>query len=492
MIFTGRQREVSTLQSVDIKDKSRLSVIYGRRRVGKTFLVENAFSKRNVIKIEGLEGESTKAQKEQFIRQCRNFFPDRFRLVSATSHWTQLLVLLSECLGQEERVIFFDEFQWLANNRKQLVSALKYVWDNHFTKDNHVHMILCGSISSFIVKKVIRSKALYGRIDLEIHLQPLTISEMKTEVLKKRSVRDLFEIYFTIGGIPQYLEKFDLNRSPRLNIEQLFFSPEGYFLQEFERLFASHFGKNPTYKKILLHLAKVKFASREDLLHTLQLAEGGRLSDYLEELQLADFVEAYCPVNNPSSTALVRYRIADPYLLFYFRFIYPRAKKIKSGQQQFVPDQAYAIWQGLAFEYFCDRNHELVAKKLGFSAVRYEHGSWFKKRDMANGAQVDLLFLRSDRVITLCEVKFQSEVIGKEVIEAVQNKIRLLPNPKQLAIEPVLISVSPASSELINEGFFCAILTGEDLLDIYATGEEEKKEKPLVGTEKTEKPQINA
>lgn len=464
MNFTGRQREVEILQSVDIKDKSKISVIYGRRRVGKTFLVENAFSQRGYIKIEGLEGESTKAQKEHFIRQCQNFFPDRFRLISANTHWTQLLVLLSECLGKEEHIVFFDEFQWLANNRKQLVSAFKYVWDNYFTKNNHVHMILCGSISSFIVKKVIRSKALYGRIDLEIHLQPLTINDMKVEVLKKRSIRDLFEIYFAIGGIPQYLEKFDLNCSPQLNIERLFFSPEGYFLQEFERLFVSHFGKNPTYKKILLHLAKVKFASREDLLRSLQMAEGGRLSDYLEELQLADFVEAYSSITNPSSATLVRYRIADPYLLFYFRFVHSNAKKIKKGYRQFISNQAYAIWQGLAFEYFCDRNHKLIANKLGFSAVQYEHGAWFKKRDMTQGAQIDLLFLRSDRVITLCEVKFQSEAVGQDVITAVQDKIKLLPNPKQLTIEPVLISASQASSELIKNGFFRSVLTTEDLL----------------------------
>ncbi|HLD44430.1 MAG TPA: hypothetical protein VJC18_03260, partial [bacterium] len=286
----------------------------------------------------------------------------------------------------------------------------------------------------------------------------------------KRTNRELLEIFFTVGGVPQYLDKFNLDRSPQLNIDQLFFTPDGYFLQEFDRLFASHFGKNPVYKKILTHLAKEKFSSRDDLLHALQMTEGGRLSDYLEELQLADFVEPYSPVNKPASSVLIRYRIADPFLLFYFRFVYPNIRKIKTqrkhvGRKAFVSDQAYAIWQGLAFEYFCDRNHELIAEKLGFSAVQYEHGAWFKKRDLlTGGSQVDLLFLRSDRVVTLCEIKFQSEPIGKNIIEAVQNKIRLFPNPRQLTIETVLITATPATPELVNEGFFRSIITVNDLI----------------------------
>ncbi|HLD44100.1 MAG TPA: AAA family ATPase, partial [bacterium] len=141
MNFVGRQREQNLLQSVEIVNKSKLTVLYGRRRVGKTSLIETTFSKNRLIKFEGLEGESSQAQKENFIRKCQQLFPGQFHLARTTNHWIDLLVLFSQCLGTTPCIVFFDEFQWLANNRKQLVSAFKYVWDNHFAKENHVHMI---------------------------------------------------------------------------------------------------------------------------------------------------------------------------------------------------------------------------------------------------------------------------------------------------------------------------------------------------------------
>ena len=163
-----------------------------------------------------------------------------------------------------------------------------------------------------------------------------------------------------------------------------------------------------------------------------------------------------------------RYRIADPYLFFYFRFIRPSLNKIKAGTEEvmfsrYVPDKKYEVWCGLAFERLCHQHSHIIAEKLGFSAVNYKFGSWFTRSAPGGGAQIDLLFLRDDRVITLCECKFKDKRIGMDIIEDVQRKRQALPNPKKHTIESILITASPPTESLINQRFFNRILELEDL-----------------------------
>lgn len=469
MEFLGRKAEAGRLRTTLDEGGSRLIVLYGRRRVGKTRLIEEAFRSQKLLLFEGLEGQPTAAQQKAFLEQLakasgqKNY--ERFR----PSDWTDILILLSNYLGKQKTVVLFDEFQWLAAERTQLVSHLKYCWDNYFAKKNNICLILCGSISSFLVKKVIQSKALYGRVDLEMHLQALSIQEIKTLFHPPRSAREWVEIYLCMGGIPQYLKMVDPAQSARRNIERLCFSREGYLVHDFDRIFVSHFGKNRHYKDILLGLAAKAFRSREDLQKICRLPPGGRLSRYLEELELADFIEGYPPVHKPEAEKIKRFRLSDPYLLFYFRFIYPHLRKIKKGGgegklSQFVSDQQYAIWQGLAFEQFCYCHHSLIAEKLGFGAVRYECGPWFRRADLKSGAQIDMLFIRADRVLTLCEIKFQSQPIGKEVLPEVEKKAAVLKDHFKETIEKVLITASPPSAPLLQEGYFNRALTLEELV----------------------------
>lgn len=182
---------------------------------------------------------------------------------------------------------------------------------------------------------------------------------------------------------------------------------------------------------------------------------------------MAGFIEGYGPLHNPGSSHLRRYRVADPFLRFFFRFIQPVRKRIKQlphglPLHQALPDRRYEVFRGLALEHLCYHHAHLIAQRLGFSAVLYEYGSWFRKGDLATGAQVDLLFRRADRVLTLCEVKFAQKV-GTKVIKEVEQKVQALAAMGRYTVERVLITVHPPTQNLLNEGYFNQVLTVEEL-----------------------------
>ena len=471
MQFIGRQQERASLAEWEGRlPQGTLSVLHGHRRVGKTRLVREVFRKHPILLFEGLEGQTTTVQRQHFLEQLSRQSRRKKYLSIRPENWSQPLEHLADYVERQAKkgrptVVFMDEFQWMAADRIDLVSRLKYIWDTRLS-GLPVHLILCGSTSSFMVRKVVRSKALYGRVHLEILLRPLSLPEV-TPLFKRRNLREAVELYMAIGGIPQYLEMVDPAKSSALNIQKLAFTPNGYLVGEFERLFASHFGKNPHYRKILENLARKPTLSREQLAKACKLDTGGTLTLYLEELELAGFIERYVPVGRPAHSKLVRFRMSDPYLLFYFRFIQPALKTILSGKQQpltrYLPDKKLAPWHGLAFERLCLAHADLIAQRLGFSAVSYECGSWFSRPNSDPGSQVDLLYERADNVATLCEINYRTAKSGKAIIKEVQAKMDLYPASPKTSVEPVLITASGATDAVLNEGYFTQILTMEDL-----------------------------
>jgi len=469
MKFLARDNEIGLLRQVAPgSGRSKLTVLYGRRRVGKTRLVEEAFKNARLLQFEGLEGGGTAAQQQHFLETLAQISGLQAHRAARSRNWKEILMLLSEYLGSEPSVVLLDEFQWMAAERTQLVSYLKYVWDNFFAKRNRVHLILCGSVGSFIVKKVIRSRALYGRTDLELQLAPLRLPEIKSVFMPQRSLREITELYMAMGGIPKYLELVDPSLSVRLNLERLCFSRAGYLANEFERIFTSHFGSNPTFRRIVTALASRRFASRNELLAACRVDSGGRISECLEDLRSAGFIDRYSPLDRSPDSKLVRYRIADPYLLFYFRFIAPAKRRMERAGtglsfDRCVPERKYAAWAGLLFEFVCWLHADLIADRLGFSAVNYDCGPWFSRAMADPGAQIDLLFKRADHVFTICEMKFQDTPVGRRLIPAMARKVALLDNPRRWSVEKVLISASPPAEELLSEGYVNRVLTLDDL-----------------------------
>ena len=466
--FIGRQEELAKLREF-IKDDggARMTALFGRRRVGKTRLVKEAFKDVSLYHFEGIEGQHSEEQRKHFIKTLYRHTSKEAHRLARSDDWEDLLILLAEHIGQEKCVVFFDEFQWMAANRTQLIGKLKYVWDNYFAEKSNVHLILCGSVSSFIVKKVVRSKALYGRIDNIIELEALSFPEVRHGPFKKRSVTEALEYYLIFGGIPKYFELYNKSSSLKLNLENLCFKKRAFFQDEFSRIFITHFGKTGHYKEVVEHLANESFDTRNGLLEKLSLKSGGRLSTILDELEMAGFIEAYGSVHRPGSRTQ-RYRISDPFIRFHFKYIVPAQEQIKSGRKvvplhMALPEQSYRVFLGLAFEQFCQKHAHLIATKLGFSAVKYTAGAWFKRGKQNKSAQIDLLFKRADKVLTLVEVKFR-EKVDKKVIGQVEDKIEVLREESDYSIEPILLTVKKPDKSLYEEGYFSRILTIDDLL----------------------------
>ena len=469
--FWGRQKEIKLLQEWS-REESIFSVVYGRRRVGKTRLIDEAFLAEKVLKIEGLEGQSTRKQKSIFIDSIVEYYKLNIdpSTIDHAQPWRVLFKWLSSLMGSEKMVVFLDELQWLACGQTSLVSDLKYAWDNYLKKDNCIQLVICGSISSFMVKKVLKSKALYGRIHKEINLRPLLLTEINEVFKPERSGAEITLLYMALGGIPQYLEMINKNQSVMLNLTRLCFTRNGFLVNEFTRLFASHFGTNTHYKNIIEYLARNPWASRDVLEKACGMESGGRITEVLENLEDAGFIERYFPVDKTSAVRGARYRIFDPYLQFFFRFIQPNLRLIQRGddeqnRQNFLPENKFNPWKGLAFEALCLNHHQLLAKHLGFSAVQYQVGSWYGGK-FDSKTQIDMMYIRADRVIVICEMKYQSAPIGKKIIEEVEEKVRRYPNKKGFTIERVLVTLSNPTQDLLDEEYFTRIVTVEELMSM--------------------------
>ncbi len=475
MVLYGRKEEIRRLKEKYRKNQATLIVLYGRRRVGKTALVEFSFQNEVLWKFEGLEGASSQSQLKNFHHQLCSYTQTKAnqkKLPSEdwTKNWNDAFKALAEALKKQKRkpvIVFFDEFQWLASMRSPFVSLFKSYWDNSFSKLTHCRFVLCGSISSFMVKKVIRSKALYGRIDTEINLKPLLLFETQLFFGGKRTNQEIIEIAMALGCIPQYLKELNPSLSLRQNLNENAFSQSGFFFQEFSRLFISHFGKHPIYQNMIEKLSQ-KPLNAEELAKKCSLKTGGRFSDLLFDLELAGFIEKVTPVHKSLYSKQICYRIYDEYLHFYFRFIKPNQAQIIQGHldsSSLTGQPSYQQWQGLAFERLCRKNARLIAEYLRFSGIQYKGGSWFtRQKKNTPGAQIDLLFERADRVLTVCEMKYVDSLSGEKITQEFDHKIKILQNdyPK-FGIQKVLIlGKKIAPPEKIKKYFDC-ILFAEDI-----------------------------
>ncbi|MBF0105047.1 MAG: AAA family ATPase [Deltaproteobacteria bacterium] len=424
MHFIGREDEIRLLRKTNFRDHADLTVMYGRRRVGKTALIEKAYHDCVMWKFEGLEQASPGDQINSFLNQLALYAPTKKGKTYSANDWGDAFLLLSKTLNNKKVVVFFDEFQWMVGMDAKIVSLFKYYWDNHFQKHRSCRFVICGSVSSFIVEQVIHSQALYGRIDTEIHLKPLSLKESRL-FFSARTAEEVLQIYMTFGGVPKYLLEIEPGRSFLQNLNETAFHQNGFFFQEYRRLFISHFAENTHYQTIVRALSQ-KQATLDDLAKACQTKKGGVFSDHVNNLVLADFVERFIPLGKSDLSRIVRFRLLDEYLHFYFGFILPNAARIQSGQFQYqgINEPTLRQWQGYAFERLCRRHAREIAKRLFFAGVAYASGTYFERKK--NGVQVDLVFKRNDNVLTVCEVKYVNTLQGKALVDTFQKKIRTL------------------------------------------------------------------
>lgn len=474
--FVGRNDEIKYIQEATKTGEAGILVVYGRRRVGKTELIEHTLHKRNLLKLEGVEDGDTKAQMVRVLYQLSKALNDNYITHLKFNTWLELFDFIASKISEGKWTLYLEEVQWLAEYKNELISDLKYVWDNTLRHNPDLLLILCGSSPSFMQNQVVHSKALYNRSIYELNLREFSLNEAR-ELLKNRSPRVVMDAYLTFGGIPEYLKRINKHSSIQIGVCEESFKKDSYFSNEKKRIFISSFATNVHYQEIVDYLSQVKFASKHDIETFLHVKSGGNLTNVLKDLELCGFIERYVPYQVDNNSNLVRYCIADSYLRFYFKFIFPLSERILQGDYNRAPlhalnKESYQKWLGLSFERFCRKHSQMIAAIIGFSAVRYKSGVFFNRTTLKEqaGYQIDLIFDRADHVLTICEIKYTQSKVGTEVIEEFEKKLRRLPDTKRKTIEKVLISASGATDALLAEAYFDRIITLEDIFTAMKIG----------------------
>ena len=469
--FVGRNDEMKRILEATQAGEASILVIYGRRRVGKTELIEHTLSERNLLKLEGVESGDTQAQMVRVLYQLSKAFGDPNINRMQFNTWLEFFDFIAEKVSEGKWTLYLEEVQWLAQYKDELISDLKYVWDNRLRRNPDLLLVLCGSSPSFMRNQVIHSKALYNRSIHEINLSEFSLKEA-TMLLGKRSRREVMDAYLTVGGIPEYLKRISKPSSVQIGICEQSFKKDSYFSNEKNRIFISSFASNVHYQEIIDYLSQVKFSDKKGIEKHLHITAGGNLSNVLKDLELCGFIERYVPYQTETTSNMVRYCIADSYLRFYFKFIAPLYDRIQQGEYNNAPlhalnKESYERWLGFSFERFCRKHSQLIATIIGFSAVRYKSGAFFNRTTIKEeaGFQIDLIFDRADHVLTICEIKYTQGKVGTEVIEQFEKKLRLMPGRENKTIEKILISANGASDSLIARAYFDRIITLDDIFD---------------------------
>jgi len=468
--FVGRHAEWENLKAIGETPKEpSILIVYGRRRIGKTELLEQVYAERNLLKFEGIRDKTEEQQKSHVLWQLSEYLQEPLIAKLKVSTWVEIFKLISDRVPEGKWTLYFEEVQWLADYKEAFVSELKFAWDNYFRHHEHWLVILCGSAPAFIVNHIIFSKSLYNRSQYELHLKEFHLGETLT-FMSPRSQREVMDAYLTIGGIPEYLKWCKASTSVFTSICKNSFTPDSFFSREYERIFISSLSENKHYKDIIQFLAEVRFATRDEILKHLNLSSSGTLTLILKDIELCGFIEKYVPYHLDQNSLLARYCISDHYLQFYYKFIHPLDKEIRSGRFQDNPTTAlkmdtYQKWLGFAFERFCRRRHHLIAKILGFHGIQYQAGAFYNKKTQKEepGFQLDLVFDRADQVITLCEIKYTQSKTGVTVIEEFERKIELFQKHHRKTLQKVLITAEGASDALLARHYFDHVITLEDV-----------------------------
>lgn len=474
--FIGRKGPLQRLSDIAAQNESAIVIVYGRRRVGKTALIEHAYGGRHPLKIEGIEGRDEAYQIESALAQIARFTGDRMHALIRTDSpagkpsWRNVFELLHSIVEKGVWTLYFEEVQWLAAYKDSFAGELKFYWDNFFRHNPRLLIVLCGSSPSFMINHVVKSKALYNRSQHEIPLNEFSFAEAAEFLGLENPIR-VMDAYLAVGGIPEYLRYLRRGSSVYKSLCEHSFRSGGFFAREWDKIFVSSFSKDPAYKQAVEFLGQRKFATREEILQHVGLSAGGAASDLLRDLELCGFIERYVPYNAKAASRLVRYAISDFYLQYYSKFVLPLLNDIRNGDYQEDPTEGLNLtefrrWQGYAFERFCRKNHRLIATALGFSAVKYRHGPFFNRSTTKAdpGYQIDLVFDRADKTLTLCEIKFSDAPASVAVGREFQLKLQLFDPARTRRIESVLISAAGTTEELRDGGYFDRILRLEEIV----------------------------
>lgn len=451
----GRKAEIEELNTLYHSKKAEFVAVYGRRRVGKTYLIKELFRDKMAFYHTGMSPIDS-AGNNLLQDQLKSFHNSLLRYgmedEKQPETWLDAFFLLEKLLEDKDdgsrQVVFIDELPWMDTPRSGFLSAFEHFWNGWGSGRNNLMLIVCGSAASWIENNLINNHGgLYDRLTYEIKISPFNLVECE-EFFKAANIKlsryDIVQAYMAVGGIPYYLGFFRKGLSLGQNIDQLFFVKTAKLKKEFERLFASLFPKPTNYRKIISLLAtRHKGFTRDEITKATGIQKGGGLSKMLAALEASDFISRYVPFG--VSKREEHYKLTDNFCLFHEKFLAGNEITDTDFWEKNQNAQKLSAWKGIAFEEVCLAHIQQIKNALGIGAITSRESAWSIKGDKENdGTQIDLLIDRDDNIVNLCEMKFLKDkfTINKSYDEKLRSRTQMLIDrlPKRATVHLTLIT----------------------------------------------------
>lgn len=482
----GRYAELRKLQSAYESDEAEFIAVYGRRRVGKTYLIRSWASQKSdksciFFQTSGIHGADISIQLREFRLEIERAFYDHHAgsLLRDPENWVDAFTLLREAIdkmaSRKKIIIFLDEFPWMATKKSNLLQSLDYQWNRFLVNNPRIKMIICGSSASWIIEKVLNNKyGLHNRVTRRIHLEPFTLNETYQYVRSRKitlSQSQVLELYMCLGGIPFYLKFIERGLSAVQNINMICFLKQGELFNEFKNLFSSLFENAHEHETIIRLIAEKRNGISRSDIERLYGSKGGRVSVRLKELEDSGFIKSFLPIGRSRGFF---YRIVDEYTMFYLKWIEPTLQSALTSEwndeywESLSQSSSWKAWSGYAFESICFKHLPQIryALKIPSGSVA---SSWkySGKKGEDFGAQIDLLFERPDNSTTICEIKYckMPFEITKDIVSNINKKVQVFQKVRK-SEKDIFISMITSlrlKKNLYAEDFVSSEVTLDDL-----------------------------
>lgn len=429
-LFIGREYEIRQLERYRESKESEFVIVYGRRRVGKTFLVKEFFDDTYDFKVTGIYKKPKRIQLKNFYLALLEYGSD---IKHIPGDWLEAFAALKKLIKSinedRKKIIFIDELPWLDTRQSDFLGAFESFWNDWGAQQNDIMLVVCGSATTWITNKLLSNKGgLFNRAARRLYLMPFTLKETEEYLISRGIVwsrYDIVECYMAMGGIPYYLKLLDNGLSLSDNIDTIFFKPNGPLWDEFDHLYDTLFGNSSGYMKIIEALSGKKSGlTRNELLNVTRLPDNGLMTEMLDNLKSSQFVRAYNRFGY--NEKYIVYQLSDYFTLFYFRFLKGKQNPDPHFWTHFLDNPSKSPWAGQTFEQVCKDHIAQVKKAAGMDIMLTEISSWSGESE-GGKAQIDLVIDRRDHVINLCEIKYSQDeyTVTKEYEANLRKKMQV-------------------------------------------------------------------
>ena len=475
-MFVGRDYQLKLLSSVWDKESSSLVVVSGRRRIGKSTLIERFAEKSRCrfIEIEGLPPDANMTNERQLANFCERIGKSAQIEAPQAKNWAEAFDFLDKVItGKSKVIVFLDEISWMGGYDDGFAGLLKNAWDMQFSKHKRLVLVLAGSVSAWIQKNILNAKGFVGRVSIDLNLTELPLSACCSFWGRRTayvSMREMVDILSVTGGIPKYLQEINPRLSADENIRRMCFLPEGYLFKDFDSIFSDVFGEGIAAKRRILNILADGPASVSELAKAMSIEPNGHITNDLNDLTVAGFVAAGAGLNPVTNAKVreVRYRLCDNYTRFYLKFIQPRQEAIRQGLYRFADLESLPGWNsilGLQFENLVVNNLASLCRELGLGRKLVTSAAPYTRRKSAAcpGLQIDLL-IQTPKSVYVIEIK-RCNRIETSIEKEIEKKVSLLGIGSGKSIRTALVYDGKLSPEVEENGFIDFLIPFNRLME---------------------------